>query len=600
MRPDLLARFLRAIRIWVKNPRDFLQRIRQYVESSNGQGKSTLPAYTEWLSSHFSARVRDYPLPPIPVTFSILTTIYEKTDVKLLQETAQSIFAQTCPFHEWLILAHGPVSEGVNELLIHLEQQPQVLVHRLPKNLGIMGGMRFCLERAGGEYIVPMDADDLLTQDALQIMAAAIARADQPAILYSDEDMLIKGAFTAPYFRPDWDPILNLAGSYIWHLCIFRRDIALNLQVYTDTGSNWCHDWDTIFRFHNAGYIPLHVPEILYHWRQHYASSTNRPDPDSGSIRSTRYLLEQQIALQPRSDCYAVEVSPIIRGNQEWYIRRRPGMGLAMDIILVARNISNSLRTLYSVLQNTSYPFGSIAVCINGESDDKLKARFEMCIANACHGNTAALKKISLQFVANNLLDGIKIAASGLISPLTLFCSDAVEVKDGNWSWEALKLLELHRDVTLVGGRLLKGNRIVEGGSVFEKDGQLVCHDKGHHAGYPGQFSISLKQHTVNTVPVDFFVAKSEFITSALSGLPSIASLPRLSMWLGASALERNSRVGYSPYINVTVAGNVLGETGINYQNAPEREVFLNMYGEIVKRQLWSSSRFSRHKKYAN
>ena len=597
MRLVLLAKIFRAIRILVVNPRYFLLRTRQYVASNYGQSKSNLPSYADWLSSHIFARGQDYQLPLLPVTFSLLTTIYEKTDEKLLQETVNSIFAQTCPFHEWLILAHGPVSKGVDQLLIYLEQQPHVLVYRLPQNLGIMGGMRFCLEKASGDYIVPMDADDLLTQDALQIMAATIARAKQSAILYSDEDMLIKGAFTAPYFRPDWDPVLNLSGSYIWHLCVFRRDISLKLQVYTDIGSNLCHDWDTIFRFSNAGYIPLHVPEILYHWRHHSASSTNRVDPDSGSMRSTRYLLEQQIALQPRPDCYTVEISPIIPGNQEWYIKRLPCMGSTIDIILVARNIRNSLRTLNSVLQNTNYPFGSVIVCIKEEPDDKLRVRFEMCIANACINKLSGIEKVNVQFVSNKEMDGIKVAASKVTSQLILFCSDAIEVEDGNWSWEALKLLELHRDVSMVGGRLLKDNRIVDGGRVFEENGQLVCPDKGQHAEASGHFSLSVKQHTVNTVPVDFFVARREFLTLALGRLPSIARLSHLSMWMGSAALEQKSRVAFSPFINVIVKGDMLGEICENNENTAEHEDFLGLYGDIVKNQLWSSSRYTEHKK---
>ena len=361
MRPFFLAKLFSAIRLLRKNPRYFLLRTRQHIAF----GKSTLPTYAEWLSDQLLIRIHNYPLPLTPTSFSILTTIYEKTDAFLLQETAESIFAQTCPFHEWLILAHGPVSEGVNKVLMHLERQSHVLVYRLTHNLGIMGGMKFCLDRASGDYIVPMDADDLITQDALQIMAATIERNERPAILYSDEDMLIKGEFTAPYFRTDWDPVLNLAGSYIWHLCAFRHDLATKLHVYTGIGSNWCHDWDTIFRFSNAGYLPFHVSEILYHWRQHSASSTNRADPDSGSMRSTRDLLEKQIALHPNPDRYKIEKYPIGWKNKEWYIKRCPYMGLTMDIIVVARNSRSALRTLKSVLQNTNYPFGSVIVCLD-------------------------------------------------------------------------------------------------------------------------------------------------------------------------------------------------------------------------------------------
>ena len=591
MRPFFLAKLFSAIRLLRKNPRYFLLRTRQHIAF----GKSTLPTYAEWLSDQLLIRIHNYPLPLTPTSFSILTTIYEKTDAFLLQETAESIFAQTCPFHEWLILAHGPVSEGVNKVLMHLELQSHVLVYRLTHNLGIMGGMKFCLDRASGDYIVPMDADDLITQDALQIMAATIERNERPAILYSDEDMLIKGEFTAPYFRTDWDPVLNLAGSYIWHLCAFRHDLATKLHVYTDIGGNWCHDWDTIFRFSNAGYIPFHVSEILYHWRQHSASSTNRADPDSGSMRSTRDLLEKQIALHPNPDRYKIERYPIGWRNKEWYIKRCPYMGLTMDIIVVARNSRSALRTLKSVLQNTNYPFGSVIVCLDEMIEDKLRTRFEMSFADTSIDKVNA--KVNIQFVSNTGLDGIKIAGSKVTSPLILFCSDAIEVGDNIWPWEALKLMEFHDDVAMVGGRLIKGNCIYDGGKYFEEDGQLVCHDRGQFANDSGYFSLSLRPHTVNALPLDFFVTRSDFFTSAISSFPDIVQVNHLPKWLGAAALENKLRVAFSPLISVNVKENTLDSIVKENTNGAEYENFMFLYGQKVKGQQLSSSYYTRYEK---
>lgn len=571
-------------------------RIRRFIISTYVRRTSALPTYAEWLSDHMVARARSYPLSPNPIRFSILTTVYEKTDVNFLWETAESIFSQSFQFHEWLILAHGPVSDDVNRLLRDFECQPHVRVNRLPQNLGIMGGMRFCLERAIGDYIVPIDADDLLTGDALQIIAATIARAEEPTILYSDEDILIDGAFTTPYLRPDWDPILNLSSSYIWHLCVFRRDAAIDLGVYTDMDSNWCHDWDTIFRFANAGYVPLHIPEILYHWRHHPASSTNRADPESGSLKSTRHLLERQIALQPTPEQYEVVTSPIFRGAQEWHIQRRPYDGLAMDIILVATNTERALKTLSSILQSTNYPFGSVVVCINEQSNDKLRSQFEMCIVDALGGKSVPSGNLSIQFVTGNGLGGIKVAMTKVKSPLTLLCTDAIEVKDENWSWEALRLIELHDDVAMVGGRLLMGNIILEGGGVFGEDGLLIFLDKGKYANDPGFFALSLKPHTVNFLPLDFFVAKREFLISAIKLLPDVASISFLPMWLGAAAIEQKLRVVFTPLINVTVKKDSLVTTYRNNESDAEYKTFLLSYGSIVRKRQWSSSRFDMYK----
>ena len=596
MHIPIFSMLYRAVCIFVKNPRRFVMKVRKFILSIYLRKVSALPTYTDWLSRRMIERETDYLNPATSVSFSILTTIYEKTDANLLQETAESLLHQRFQFHEWVILAHGPVSEDVNKLLIQLEQQSNIIVHRLPKNLGIMGGMKFCIERATGDYLVPMDADDLLTKDALQVVASVIVRSDRPAILYSDEDMLINGEFISPFLRPDWDPILNLAGSYIWHLCVFRRDIALQLQVYTDMDSNWCHDWDTIFRFSSAGYIPLHIPEVLYHWRHHSASSTNRVNPDSGSMKSTRHMLEWKISIQKNPEFYVVEPFPIFRGTQEWHIKRCPFQGIRMDIIIVVRNLEDCVRTIQSVLKNTTYPFGSIILCLPNDYSEKCRAKFEIELINFINENGISIDKINIQFVSSNKVDGIKKAVSKATASLILFCSDEIEVESEDWSWEALKMMEFFDDLVMVGGRILKTNRIVDGVGVFKESGQLLYSDIGQLASDSGYFSFSLKPHTVNTIPLDFFVAKREFLASNLMIIPDSVNLSKLHMWLGAAAIEQKLRVGFSPLLSATIKNNNFDGRLINNNLGLEDEQFMRLYGNIVKNQQWSSSRFIQYK----
>ena len=101
-------------------------------------------------------------LPPVlrPGRFGILTTVYIRTDAELLRATAASLFAQSVPFDAWIILAHGPIAPETDAALGEIARDPRVTMLREPVNLGIVGGMRLCLEQARTEYVVPMDADD--------------------------------------------------------------------------------------------------------------------------------------------------------------------------------------------------------------------------------------------------------------------------------------------------------------------------------------------------------------------------------------------------------------------------------------------------------
>ena len=480
----------------------------------------------EWLDREIIARAGRYVAPDETNRFSLLTTVYERTDAALFAATAKCLVEQSCPFDEWIILAHGPITAALEAVLEGLVDDLRIHLLREVHNLGIMGGMRRCLEQANCTYVVPVDADDLLTQDALQIVAAVIAAAGQPGLVYSDEDMLIDGVPQAPYRRPDWDPVLNLASSYIWHLCAIRRDRAHDLGLYLDPEATWCHDWDTVFRFAAAGDVPVHVPEILYHWRQHPASSTHSADPDAGSRRSTHHLLQCFVAAQLHPEYYDIVDFPIFRGADEWYILRRP-----IDPPPVA-----------------GIALGSLAALTDA---GPLANRFTL-------GITRPPSWLSRLFVraAPPTLAALKQAIATVTEPTVLVLSDSVRPVGDGWWWEGVKLLELHPEVALVSGLLTdRSDQIVQGITYRDAAGQLTTPQRGHRATDAGPFAIWLKPQSMATVPSDLFFARTDFLRDALAPLPDHMPLKNLGQKLGDAARRRGMIAAYSPLIKAVISG---------------------------------------------
>src|SRR5216683_3666411 len=122
--------------------------------------------YPEWLARRATKRQHAV-LREAPVSFSVLTTIYKGTVATLFLDAGESILRQKVERLEWIILAHGPVSRTLVSMLERLRGDARCHIEFLPDNLGPIRGLRYCLERASGDYIIPVDADDLLTPDAL-------------------------------------------------------------------------------------------------------------------------------------------------------------------------------------------------------------------------------------------------------------------------------------------------------------------------------------------------------------------------------------------------------------------------------------------------
>ena len=287
--------------------------------------RRTLP-YEDWLTSDLRSRHARYPTPASPAMISIVTPIYHGSDLDLLDELARAIDRQTLKPSKWLLIVNGPMPEAALAT-IHQRAEDDWGARMIvePEAIGIVGALRRGLEASTGAYVVPVDADDLITDDAIQILAHQISEKGHPDFLFSDEDTLVAGRPAAPYLRGAYDPLLSLDNSTIWHLCAMKREAAIAAGVYSDAAANWCQDWDSVSRITGNGGRIEHIPEdSLYHWRQHSGSTTNNSEGDARQLELVRHILARHIARCVKPQNFEIADWPESRGARELYIARRP------------------------------------------------------------------------------------------------------------------------------------------------------------------------------------------------------------------------------------------------------------------------------------
>jgi glycosyltransferase involved in cell wall biosynthesis len=469
--------------------------------------------YELWLRDRIDFR-RPTLVQPDPGEFSIITCLYERSPANLFRETADSVFAQTAGHFQWVVLAQGTLPPDLETVVRTVAADPRVHVVRRSTNLGIIPGLRLCFEACTGRYVLTLDGDDLLTPDALGIMARTIADRGRPPFVYSDEDMYVAGRPAAPYFRPDWDPVLNLSSSYVFHLCAYDRALGQQLGVYTDSGSNWCHDWDTITRFARAGHAPVHVAEVLHHWRAHAASSTNQANPESGSLASQKNVLQRYLETRADGHLFEIKPFPLWRGAHEWWLSRKHERPEDLDVVFVAPNASiNGAARVSDLRKRIDYPIGRAAAATDVAS--------------------------------------LRAAADASPAPYVLVLREGVSPTGDEWPWEAVGLFALHADLALLAGRVINPDRIVLGGPERFTDhaGDPACPYRGLPAHHPGEYALALKPQTVELPNSAFFLARTDFLRDALAQLPPTATLAYLGPWLALVARRQNLRTGFSPLI---------------------------------------------------
>ncbi len=442
---------------------------------------------------------------------SVLTTVYERTDTKLFCATAEAMRAQRHRASEWIVLAHGPIPADLDKALAAFEEEGLLRTLRHEVNLGIHGGLRVCLENATGDFAISMDADDLLTPDALAILADAAKSNPDRVIFYSDEDLLIGDALDHPYYRPDFDPVLLFAQSYIWHTILFHRQLALTLGVFTSGDAEYAQDWDILVRFVESGHDPMHIREVLYHWRQHPRSLSNSGSSFSGSAMSIQAVL-RGIAQRRRPDLYEVTPYPFDLGIQDFYLKRLQKEPPSIDLI-------------------------SLGVDARGPEQFPFAARQIAPPSRGVQGIAVLL----------DLLEHSESEFSMLVGP----SATAIE---NQAIWDSLKHFELVSKVVAVTGPLIDtSGRVLRGALVSTESGQLCDTIAGRAMSDPCAGSLGLKPHCVDGVSPDLLIARRTFLVDALKAAPANLATRSLGAWLGSFAAGTGRLVVYEPLLRAFV-----------------------------------------------
>jgi hypothetical protein len=202
---------------------------------------------------------------------SIITPVYANTPQKVawLREAVESVRSQT--FADWEMI----VVDDLSDLALDLPDDERVRRVRTTRRYGPAAARNTAAARADGGALLPLDADDMLVEDALGKMYDAW-RADPTRVVYGD------------LRRLDWSPdgwrVKDL------HLPDYTFELSLKLTgiiPVTAMHSVECHeraggwkldlehgleDVEYWISAGKAGFCGYHLPELTLYYRRHETS----------------------------------------------------------------------------------------------------------------------------------------------------------------------------------------------------------------------------------------------------------------------------------------------------------------------------------------
>lgn len=212
-------------------------------------------------------------------TLSFLIPTYN-TRPEFLSALADSLLGQSCPrWQACLYDGASPDPDTRRALQALAERDSRFTVCLGSRNEGISGNTNAAFRLAMGEVIALCDHDDTLAPDAVRcILAAAEQGAD---FIYTDEDKLTEDGTESfgPHCKPDFSPDALRSGNYICHLTAMTRELAETVMVQGELlrpAFDGSQDHDLALRAAEKARHIVHIPRILYHWRQLNASFSHQ------------------------------------------------------------------------------------------------------------------------------------------------------------------------------------------------------------------------------------------------------------------------------------------------------------------------------------
>jgi len=226
--------------------------------------------------------------------FSVLTAVCDPP-IAVLERCLASVREQDSDDWEHVVVDDASTDPAVRDALVDAADDSRVTVVFRPRRGGIVAASNDALAAASGALVALLDHDDELAPAALSTMAAAFGTDDDGSecdVAYSDHDLIrTDGRRGEPFYKPDFSPERLRHQNYITHLLTARRSLINEVGGFR-AGFDGAQDHDLVLRLTEAARRVVHVPEVLYHWRQVAGSVALDPSAKQYAYENGRRAVE--------------------------------------------------------------------------------------------------------------------------------------------------------------------------------------------------------------------------------------------------------------------------------------------------------------------
>lgn len=416
--------------------------------------------YTKWYPEHMALeseleqqRKTTFAYAPL---ISIVIPLYN-TPIPYLKELLDSVQAQTYPNFQ-LCLADGSDNSRTGDYIReNYGTDKRIQYKLLENNAGISENTNEAIKMATGEFIMFSDHDDTLAPNALFEIVKEMNEHPGTDVVYTDEDKVTMDGkrYFDPHFKPDFNLDMLRCNNYICHIFVVKREILEQVGMLRKEFDG-AQDFDFILRCCEKAENIRHVAKILYHWRNHPASTAGNPESKMYAYEAGRN------AVQAHYDRIGMKAE--VSMTEQWgryrtklFVEGEP----LVTIIIPNKDHKKELKTCVdSLFEKTSYQNFEILIIENNSTGKEIFAYYKEL--EAAHENVRVLtweKEFNYSAINN-------FGAEHARGEYLLLLNNDIEVKTENWMEEMLSYCQ-REDVGIVGAKLLFPNEKIQHAGVI-------------------------------------------------------------------------------------------------------------------------------------
>lgn len=205
--------------------------------------------------------------------YSVLMSVYYKEQPEFLRQSMESMFNQTVPTNDFVLVCDGPLTEELNEVIADMQKLFDIRLNviRLAKNGGLGNALNEGIKHCKNELVARMDSDDISYSNRCEKQLEVFANHAEISICsgiveeFSEDPSVVDARRVLPEYNAEIIEFAKMRNPFNHPCVMYKKSSVEAVGSYQDF--YLLEDYYLWIRILLAGYQGYNLQEPLLHMR---------------------------------------------------------------------------------------------------------------------------------------------------------------------------------------------------------------------------------------------------------------------------------------------------------------------------------------------